>query len=80
VEQLTLTDQANATPEERILAGVMDIALRVAQEFVALNSGRGTMIEGKDIEHHVEAYLKEHQTKSFRSQMEKAGFKLPPQR
>jgi primosomal replication protein N len=80
VEQLALTDQANATKEERIVAAVMDIGLRVAQEFVALNSGSGTMIEGKDIEQHVEGYLRQHHTKSFREQMENIGYKLPPQR
>lgn len=80
VEQLALTDQSQATKEERIMAGVIDLALRKAQEFIAINSGSATMIEGKDIEEHVEGYLKEHHTKSFRSEMEKAGFKLPRQR
>lgn len=48
VEQVALTDQTKATPEERIMSGVLDIGLRLAGEFVMKAAGNGIAIEGHD--------------------------------
>jgi hypothetical protein len=79
VEQVVLSNQSEALPEERAMAGVLDIALKSAMEFIGVNSGKGTMIEGKDIEEHINSFLKEHHTRSFQSQLKELGIKLPPQ-
>jgi hypothetical protein len=80
VEQVALTDQTNATPEERIMAGVLDIGIRVAGEFVVKNVGNGVAIEGKDIEQHVSKLLEKEHTASLRDQLRAVGIELPPQR
>ena len=80
VEQLALTDQTKATPEERIMAGVLDIGIRLAGEFVLKNAGKGIAIEGKDIEQHVSNLLEKEHATSLRDQLRAAGIELPPQR
>jgi hypothetical protein len=73
VEQIPLTDQAKASPIERVVAGVVDIANRVAGEFVTQNAGKGVAIEGKDIEQHVAKMLKANHLHNFREEMRRAG-------
>jgi hypothetical protein len=81
IEQVALTDQETATPAERTVAGIFDAAVKAAMVFVAQKtSENATMIEGKDIEEHVTAFLNAHHTESLRDQLKKAGFELPPQK
>jgi hypothetical protein len=80
VDQIALTDQSQALPEERAIAGVIDAGIKIAGEFVARNAGKGTVIEGKDIEREVDAMLQKYHLKSFRDQLRQAGIKIPPQR
>lgn len=81
VEQVALTDQhKDATPEERIMAGVLDIGIRLAGEFVLKMAAYGVAIEGKHIEEHVQKILEKEHVTGIREQFRKAGFVLPPQR
>ena len=77
VDQIPLNDQTQATRFERTVAGVMDIALRIAGEFVTSNSGTGTVIEGKHIEEFVAKKLKAEHLFNFRAALKEAGYKLP---
>jgi hypothetical protein len=79
LEQVALTDQNKATQLERTAAGVLDIACRLTFEFIAKNTGKGTMVEGKDIESYVEKELARINTKPFRKQLREIGIELPPQ-
>jgi hypothetical protein len=80
IEQVALSDQTLAHPEERVVAGVMDIALKATMEFVGKNAGKGTMIEGKDIEDYVNKFLEKEHKKSFQTQLKELGINVPKQR
>lgn len=76
VEQIPITKQSLATPAERTTAGILDIANRIAGEFVARHSLSGTVIEGKDIEEHISKKLEAEHLINFRQAMKDAGYNI----
>ncbi len=76
-DMMNLTDPKKASDAERKLAGVYDIALRLAGEFVAKAVGKGIMIEGKHIEEVVAAGLKDIGAFNLRQSLRDAGYELP---
>jgi len=79
-EQLAMTDQSQATEFERMVAGICDIALKEALEFVGRQGETSQMIEGKNIEEFVRVKLNREHLVSFHDQLKKLGFEVPPQR
>lgn len=59
------------------MARVMDIALRVAGEFLGKIGQSATIVEGKDVEEYVRSFLEKEHLVNVREELKKSGFDIP---
>ena len=74
-----LTDQSNASSEERMLATCLDIGIQTAFDFVIQCCRNGAHIKGENIEHVVKTALHRAGETTLCEDLEKLGMKLPKQ-